>query len=43
MKSAFLICYKILVPKNSRIGMSDICDGTMGHFSHVTSGQSSAL
>ena len=43
MKSAFLMRCKILVAKNSRIGTSDICDGTMGHFSYVTSELSSAL
>ena len=43
MKSAFLMRCKILVAKNSRIGMSDICDGTMGHFSYVTCELSSAL
>ena len=43
MKSAFLMRCKILVAKNSCIGMSDICDGTIGHFFYVTSELSSAL
>ena len=43
MKSAFLMRSKILVAKNNRIGMSDIRDGTMGHFSYVTCEFSSAL